>query len=202
MIKQTITYDTFDDPPKEVTEDFYFNLNKLEIMEMEIAFEGGLEAHIKKLTKTEDGPDAYFLFKDIILKSYGKKADDGRGFEKSIELMKQFEESPALGELIFGFLKDGNDAATFVKGILPARLVAEVEKEAAKQDTDATVTQLPSNIVETIPPVPATIERKFQDYTQDELLAMGQAEFQSLVPEKTKDMTKGQLLIAMQRKNG
>ncbi len=198
MIKQTITYENYDG--QSVTEDFYFNLNKLEVMEMEISFEGGLKNHIERLTKAESGPEAYFLFKDIILSSYGRKYENGKGFEKSDELKKKFEESPALGELIFGFLQDGNDAAAFTRGILPAKMIAEAEKEAAK-NTKTEAVELPTAPPQLEEEQPLqNSDAKFEDYTREELLAMPQERFQSLIPSNPTDMTAYQLQIAMQRK--
>jgi hypothetical protein len=198
MIKQTITYDDYDD--NSVTEDFYFNLTKLEIMEMEINFEGGLNAHIAKLTKADSGPEAYHLFKDIILSSYGKKSEDGKRFIKSDELKKEFEQSPALGELIFGFLQHGQDAAKFTRGILPAKLIAEVEAEAAKAKATET-TELPTAAPQLAGDEKGVLDKEFEDYTKEELLDMSQEQFQKLVPSKPNEMSKEQLQIAMQRKN-
>lgn len=170
MIKQSITYDDYND--QSVTEEFYFNLTKLEIMELELKFEGGIENHIQSLIATTNGVEAYHLFKDIVLSSYGQKSADGKRFIKSPELTAEFEQSPALGELIFGFLEDGNDAAAFIRGLLPSKLVKEVEAEA-KKSKDSDVVELP-----TAPPV---VEEK-KELTDEELLKM-----------KPQDMTPEQL---------
>lgn len=129
MIKKTITYENFND--ETVTEDFYFNMNKLEIMELELSMDGGVEKTLERLTQTQDGSEAYLLFKDVVLATYGKKSPDGKRFEKSDEIRREFAESPALGELIFGFIKNPSEAAAFIQGTMPAKLVAEVSKEAS-----------------------------------------------------------------------
>ena len=41
MFKKPITWTDYDG--KEITEDFYFNLTRAEVMEMELGTEGGLE---------------------------------------------------------------------------------------------------------------------------------------------------------------
>lgn len=173
MIKQTIKYDDYNG--EEQNEEFYFNLTKLEIMEMELKFEGGLEGHIKKLMETENGVDAYYLFKDLVLSSYGKKSDDGKRFIKSEEFRTDFESSPALGELIFGFMSEATSAATFVTGLLPSKMVAEVEAEAKKQaEATKPATDTPVELP-TAPPVLVTEtpieEKKPQDMSREELLA-------------------------------
>ena len=73
MLKKTITYTDFDD--NERTEDFYFNLTKAEITEMEMSTEGGLVKTIEKIVQTQDAKRLIEIFKDLILKSYGEKID-------------------------------------------------------------------------------------------------------------------------------
>ena len=34
MLKKTITFENYAEPPQEVSEDFYFNFTKLEVIEM------------------------------------------------------------------------------------------------------------------------------------------------------------------------
>ena len=46
MLKKTITYIDYDD--NERTEDFYFNLSKAELLEMEWSVEGNFTTVIKK----------------------------------------------------------------------------------------------------------------------------------------------------------
>lgn len=188
MIKKPITYEDYHG--NTITEDFYFNLTKLEMMEMEIDFEGGLSAHIERLTQTTAGAEAYHLFKDIVLKAYGEKSDDGKLFVKiddnGAPLSRKFEMSPALAELIFSFLKNGNEAADFVRGVLPAKLVAEAEQEAKTEESGS----------ESKDAAPA---RTFESYSREELLNMSKEEFDKLIPASTKDMNRAQLEVAMQR---
>lgn len=48
MLKKTITYRDYNDV--ERTEDFYFNLTKAEIMEMELGTTGGFTEMVQKIT--------------------------------------------------------------------------------------------------------------------------------------------------------
>lgn len=185
MIKKTITFEDFNGNPQ--TEDYYFNLSKLEIVEMELKFPEGLEGYIQKITETESGVEAYKLFKEIILSSYGVKSQDGKRFEKSEELRLSFEQSPALAELIFEFLSNADAGAEFVKGILPAALVAEAQKELDGKKTEDV--QLPSET------------KKIDSYSKDELLAMSDEEFNSLAGEDPLQMSRETLMIAMERRN-
>lgn len=198
MLTQNIEFE--DIHGEDVKRDFYFNITKLEAIELEIQFDGGLEGHMKKLQATQDGPTAYNLFKDIVLSAYGKPTDDG-GFTKKDALgnplRHQFEASPALSELIVGFLQNPEKGAAFIEGCLPQKLVKQAQEEAKKRKETPAVAELPT----AAPQLADEPERKFEDYSREDLLQMSDEAFSALVPSKALDMTPQQLQIAMERKN-
>lgn len=199
MIKQTITYEDYDGRP--CTEDFYFNLDKVELLEMEIGFDGGLSSYIEELNQTTAGAEAYELFKKVILKAYGKKSPDGKKFWKEDpdtgrKYAPEFVASPAMSALIFGFLEDGNDASAFIRGLMPSRMIAEVEAEAAKTSDNAVVAVSSDPVT----PTDTKKEKKPEDYTEAELLAMPKDEFFKLVGDNPQKMHPTILPIAFRRK--
>jgi hypothetical protein len=206
MIKKTITYTDYND--QEQTEDFYFSLTKLELMEMELNYEGGLSTYISQLNQTTAGPEAYNLFRKIILEAYGKKSPDGRKFWKEDpdtgrKYAPEFVASPAMAELIFGFLKDGNDAAAFVRGLLPDKVVAEIQAEAPQERArrEQAGKDAVAPVAEDVPAKVDTPLKKLEEYSRDELLALPQEDFDTLVGTDPTKMKKDYLVIAMQRKN-
>ena len=130
MIKKFITYVDYND--QKVTEPFYFNMTKLELLEWDLAVDGGLEGLMKQLSETSDARKAYGIFKDILLKAYGEKSEDGKQFRKSPEIQSNLEASPALGELIIEFLENPELSAKFIEGILPSAWL----KEASAKNQD------------------------------------------------------------------
>ena len=116
MLKKTIKYTDYNGDKKE--QDFYFNLNKAELLEMELSAEGGLEATINRLMDEKNGKEIVAMFKALILQSYGEKTVDGR-FEKSPELSKKFSETVAYPELFTELATDADAASAFVNGIIP-----------------------------------------------------------------------------------
>ena len=64
MLKKTITYTDYNGV--ERTEDFYFNLSKAELMEMELSAVGGLGDTIQKIISAKDNPAIIKIFKDQI----------------------------------------------------------------------------------------------------------------------------------------
>ena len=90
MLKKTISYTDYDGNQR--TEDFYFNLSKAEITEMELSMEGGMRAYIKRIIAAKSQLELVKLFKDVVLKSYGKKSADGRLFMKNVEPEPGYED--------------------------------------------------------------------------------------------------------------
>ncbi len=97
MLKKTITY--IDYNGVERTEDFYFNLNKSEILEMEMGTTGGFVEMVQKIVAAKDAPAIIAIFKDLILKAYGEKSLDGKRFVKSKELSDAFAQTEAYSQL-------------------------------------------------------------------------------------------------------
>lgn len=130
MLKKTITYTDYDG--RERTEDFYFNLTKAELIEMDFSAKGGMQKLLEQITETNDRKRLIELVKDLILRSYGVKSEDGRRFIKTKELSEEFSQTEAFSELFMEVGTDDGAAVAFVKGILPQGLAAEVDKAAAE----------------------------------------------------------------------
>lgn len=125
MLKKTITYTDYNGV--ERTEDFYFNLTKSELVEMELSTEGGLMSKLERLSGDPDGVEIMKIFKDIILKSYGEKSSDGKRFIKSEEISEAFSQTEAYNTLFMELVTDAEKAAEFAEDIIP-----NFEPEASK----------------------------------------------------------------------
>lgn len=117
MLKKTITYTDYNGITR--TEDFYFNLTKAEIMEMQLSTNGGLDVMIKKIIDSQDAPSIIKIFKELILKAYGEKSDDGKRFVKSKEISEGFAQTEAYSQLFMELATDTDAASKFVNGIVP-----------------------------------------------------------------------------------
>ena len=120
MLKKTINYVDYNGVERK--EDFYFNLTKAEVTEMELSVDGGLSRMIEQLVNAKDNKQIIALFKEIILKAYGEKSADGRRFIKSKEISEAFSQTEAYSELFVELALNEDEAAKFIKGILPANL--------------------------------------------------------------------------------
>jgi hypothetical protein len=129
MIKKAIKYTDYNGV--ERVEDFYFNLNKAEIIEMELSVEGGYSELLNRIAKSQDIKEIVNVLKTFILKSYGEKSIDGKRFVKVDEngkpLYKKFEETEAFVELYVELTGNVGKAIEFINSIIPnTKTVEEV----------------------------------------------------------------------------
>lgn len=132
MIKKTMT--TVDFGGTERTEDYYFNLTKAEIMEMQLCTDGGFVETVKKIVEAKNQLELTRLFKKIICASYGVLSPDGRKFVKNQQVLDDFMATQAYSDLYIELLSgDGKAAEDFVNGILPKDLTNEAAKPPVSQ---------------------------------------------------------------------
>lgn len=131
MLKKAITYVDYNGV--ERTESFYFNLSKAELIEMEYGTVGTFTSMVQNIIDAQDEPELIKLFKSLILKSYGKKSADGRRFEKSEEISKDFSETEAYVILFMELARDSKAASEFVNGLIPA----DIDREELKKQQEA-----------------------------------------------------------------
>ena len=122
MLKKTMTYTDFNGETRK--EDFFFNLTRAEITELELSIDGGLSDKIRRITEAKDIPEIMRVFKDLILKSYGVKSPDGKRFIKSPELSEEFSQTEAYSDLFMELAQNSDSAAAFVNGIMPQDMQA------------------------------------------------------------------------------
>ena len=132
MLKKTITYENFDG--EQVTEELQFNLTKTELTEMNLAQAGGLDKFIERIVQEEDQKKIYDLFKDLVVKAYGKRSDDGKRFikiENGHSLGEEFTETAAFDALMVEMLtsEDAKTATEFITGIIPKDIAAQVKAQ-------------------------------------------------------------------------
>lgn len=131
MYKKTITYNDFDG--NERTEDAYFNLTKTEMIEFALELPDGVSNTVDPTEMDTDkaaskiasmlGKKGVFNFiKDLILKSYGIRKEDGRRFEKSDQIRAEFAQTMAFESIMDEFMSDDIAAANFVKAVIPDKV--------------------------------------------------------------------------------
>ena len=131
MLKKTIEYIDYNGTKRE--EDFYFNLTKAELMEMEMSTAGGLAEMIENIVKAQDAPAIIKIFKDLVLKAYGEKSADGKHFIKvndaGVPLSIAFSQTEAYSNLFMELATDEKKAAEFINGIVPKETAEAAQKQ-------------------------------------------------------------------------
>lgn len=123
MISQTVKYKNLF-TGEEVTEELYFNLTAVEVAELELK-DGGVEGILHRLGKANDGPSAYIEFKRLVGLAYGRRVENGNGWEKREEWTRQLMVGPAYDALIKQWMN--NEAA--VREVFIGMLPAETQKQ-------------------------------------------------------------------------
>ena len=127
MLKKTVTYRDYDN--NERTETLWFNMNRFELTEFaaelpDDLFKGLSGANnmetVSRIANEMDSKGVIDFIKNLVLKSYGEKSDDGRRFKKSPELSEEFSQTIAFDTFMSELLSDDNAAANFVNSIIPA----------------------------------------------------------------------------------
>jgi hypothetical protein len=162
LLKKTVTYEDFNG--EKQTEDFYFNLSKAELLEMELTAPGeSMADHLKAIVAAGNNQVIMDTFKSIIFRAYGEKSVDGKHFHKSDEKAMNFANSAAYHELFVELVTDAKAAAEFVNGVVPP----EVAQSAASSAEDKRIEALanmqghkpkqekPKATTEVVPDLPA-----------------------------------------------
>lgn len=137
MLKKTITFTNLDG--ESITRDYYFNLNKAELMQIQTSAKGGFDKKLMKINNEQDVNGLLDFIRELILISYGEKDDDGIKFIKKrngVRLADEFEQTEAFSELYMELIS-GDDAPekfnAFVNGILPSDIQAQAKEQLSKQ---------------------------------------------------------------------
>lgn len=135
MIRKTVKYKDFEGESHQ--EVLYFNLRPDEALELELRHqaEGGFVKALMNAVEALDGMKIKKMLTTAILDSYGKKTSDGKGHMKNPVLREEFECSQAYSALFMDLLRNPDDAAAFINGIMPAELV-ELAKSAELAGSD------------------------------------------------------------------
>lgn len=130
MLKKSITYETFDG--ETVTDEFYFNISKAELVKMELSQKGGLKEHLERIVASQDGKQIIAAMEDIVEQSYGKKSEDGKHFTKSKEIWEEFKSTEAYSVFFMELVTETDKAVEFVNGVVPKELQDEAAKTRAQ----------------------------------------------------------------------
>lgn len=125
MLKREIKYEDFNGD--EVSEVFYFNISKPELIELEVEHKEGFRKMLEHIIESKDQKELIKTFKELILLAYGQKSEDAKHFVKSEKLREEFSQSAAYNTLFIELATSDNAAITFLKGVLPKDMVKDMD---------------------------------------------------------------------------
>lgn len=137
MIRKTVTY--FDYDNNERTETLYFNLNQSELVEIAMDIPDDVSTTVgsdpekfdkevvaKGLVEKMGQKGIMGFVKDLLLKSYGIKSEDGRRFIKTPAIREEFSQTVAFDTVFMELMADDKAAADFVNGVIPANVIEKM----------------------------------------------------------------------------
>lgn len=158
MLKKTITYPDYNGQVR--TEDFYFNLNKAEIIEwLTTTGDYTIDEVLTQMSKKMNARGIMEAFRDLIYRAYGEKSLDGRRFIKTPEVKANFMETEAYSVLFTELVTDAKKAAEFFNAIIPTDLGKEVDKIMAAHP-NATPEELRQIVADDVSNTPAALPAK------------------------------------------
>lgn len=130
MLKKEVTYTDFNGVEKK--EVIWFNLTESELTQMTMSEYGTMDERLKAIVDKKDANLIMDQFHDLLRRSYGVKTPDGRFVKKEngVPLFDVFETTGAYDAIFMELITNPDEAAKFAKGILPAKLQNEIEKDA------------------------------------------------------------------------
>lgn len=158
MYTTTVRYTDYNE--NEQTETLHFNLSEAELLELNLEEDGGLLDRFNGIleavgdptkAKTEEerremeqklvnsGMQKKLIpiFKELLLRSYGVKSEDGKSFAKSKALSEEFSQTAAFSALFMELLGDEKKMLAFVNGIVPQKA------NAALASTSSNIAAMP-----------------------------------------------------------
>lgn len=179
MFNKIIEYSDFDGNP--VSNEFQFNMDKAEITEFGFSHGGDVQTYFKQVMKTEDTGALIGLFKDLLTRSVGRRSEDGRRFVKNQDIIDDFMQTGAYSAFFMDLVTHPETVSPFIVGIAPSDMREGLTEQLAKVEAGGDV----------------SVDKV---YTTQELIAMDQHEFDSIVGTDPLKMSQEHLMAAFNRK--
>lgn len=127
MLRRDVTFIDFDGNTRE--ESHYFNMNKAEIIKwLTTTGDYTLDKVLERLANEHNGKKIMEAFDELIHMAYGRKSLDGRKFEKTEEIWRDFKDTEAYSIIFTEVVTDAKKAADFINAIIPKDLADEIKK--------------------------------------------------------------------------
>lgn len=133
MITKNITFEDLEG--NQITQPFYFNVSKAELIKLQTKEKNGLDRKLRQIANNQDVNGLITTINEFIEMSYGEKSEDGIAFIKQkngVKLVENFMNTDAYSKLFEELVSDPDKLMEFIIGILPKDLAAQAQAEIAK----------------------------------------------------------------------
>lgn len=133
MITKNITFEDLEG--NQITQPFYFNVSKAELIKLQTKEKNGLDRKLRQIANNQDVNGLITTINEFIEMSYGEKSEDGIAFIKQkngVRLVENFMNTDAYSKLFEELVSDPDKLMEFIIGILPKDLAAQAQAEIAK----------------------------------------------------------------------
>lgn len=133
MIKKIANYEDFEG--NQITDELWFNLTQTELISMSMDMPEDISDSIgngenvdqaaasAKIIEKLGNKGVFEFIKDLLIKSYGIRTPDGKGFKKNAEITENFACSLAFDAIFMELISDDQAAANFVNGVIPTSVM-------------------------------------------------------------------------------
>ena len=130
MISYTIKYTDLLD--NEAEDKVYFHLTKDEVYDLIAERRKTLLGQASRIQEDQDFLEGYQFVRDIVLRSYGERSDDGKRFIKTEGATTAFRQSLLFDEVLEKIFESDKSADAFVNAVMPPKMVELINKEQDK----------------------------------------------------------------------
>lgn len=123
MYKKVIKYTDYNG--NEKTKECWFNLNKAELLKLQMSVKGGYQDYVQRIIDAEDHPTLVAIFEDLIRLTFGVRTPEG-GFAKPREAYEEFITTEAYSELFIELATNAQAASEFINGVIPENLAKQL----------------------------------------------------------------------------
>lgn len=164
MLKKTLSYTNLDG--EKITEDFYFNMTKAELIKLNLKEGEGFQEYLNRIIESGDGAAIIENFEKIVRLSYGVRTADGK-FKKDPDDFDAFMATEAYSDFFLELVTDAKASSEFIKAVMPDNLVEEVEQAQKTIGTRSVQDVVPMEISN----VEAVTKAELRKMTKAELMA-------------------------------
>lgn len=118
----------------QVSEDFWFNLSKSELMDMENS-DTPMTQTLMNIMREKDHSKLVGYYKDLLVKSFGIR-EGTTYFNKSEEISNKFKNHVAFSDIYMDMVTDetGEKLLAFIKGVFPKDMVANMNFNMSEEE--------------------------------------------------------------------